>query len=152
MGAGPRHHMPHTSASWMSFTSEFWDYTGKTKSPLTRSLAKHVSHLCIPYSAKDANFGLDTFIGWRLAAFYKTWYMVNWPQGTETMVGPTTWESLADITAAWKQELSSSLKKAELAMKAVSWETSRRRRALFIKRTSNYTSLIRLSCRRVLSP
>ena len=78
------------------------------------------AHLCIPYSTYD---GLDTRIGWRMAAFQNT-CKVNWPHGTETKVVPNfvtktsalkmdyiNWESLADNKAAWKQELACSLKK-----------------------------------------
>ena len=38
--------------------------------------------------ANAAYDGLDTYIGWRMAAFQKTYCMVNWPHGTETKVVP----------------------------------------------------------------
>jgi len=82
----------------------------------------------------------------RMAAFQKTCCMVNWPKGTDTQFvldfvtktsvtryeGPkmdyTNWKYMADNRAAWKQELSSSLKKWELALKEISEEKRSRKK------------------------
>ena len=53
-----------------------------------RSLAEPVSHLCTPYTTNAAYDGLDTYVGWRMAAFQKTCCMANWPHDTETNVVP----------------------------------------------------------------
>ena len=66
------------SASWMSSTSdvydEFWEYPGKTKSPLMRIFTEPVSHPCTSYD------GLDMYIGWRMAAFQMETRTVIQPQ------------------------------------------------------------------------
>ena len=126
---------------------EFWEYSGKTKSPIMRSFTESVSHLCIPYATYD---GLDTCIGWRMAAFQKT-CKVNWPHGTETKVVPNfvtktsalkmdyiNWESLADNKAAWKQELSCSLKKGTRPQRNLWRETQGKERVLVIKCTPKW--------------
>ena len=74
-------------ASLKSTTGEFISDKAKQMDGW-RSLAEPVSHLCTPYTANAAYDGLDTYVGWRKAAFQKTCCMANWPQGRETKVVP----------------------------------------------------------------
>ena len=75
----------------MSSTSdvcvEFWEYPGKTRSPIMRSLTVPISHL-YTLLANAAYDDLDTYFGWRMVAFQKTCCMVNRLQGTKTKVVP----------------------------------------------------------------
>ena len=120
--------MQHRSPRWMSSTSdiyvEVWEYSGKTRSPITRSLTEPVSHLCIPYSVNAAYDGLATYMkddsipkdvlygghGYRKKCRPQLWYKDVCKHECPKMEY-TNWESLAENRAAWKQEPSSSLKK-----------------------------------------
>ena len=94
-----------------------------------RYLTDPVSHLCIPYSTNAAYDGLDMYIGWRLthSKWPAVWWaghrvhiqrspiiplqrrLQSWYEGPK--MDYINWESMADNKPAWKQELSSSLKK-----------------------------------------
>ena len=82
--ASPGHHMQHR---WMSSTSdiyvELWEYSGKTRSPITRSLTELVSHICIPYSANAAYDDLDTYM--QDDSIPKEW----WPRVQKQMSPPS---------------------------------------------------------------
>ena len=89
------------------------------------SLAVPVSHLCTPYVANAAYDGLDTYIGWRMAAFRKKGrpqlrYKDVCKRDECPKMDHTNGESLADNRGALKQELSSSVKNGELALKETS--------------------------------
>ena len=134
-------HIPNKSEHLMCSTSdvyvEFWGYTDKSKSPITRCLSEPISDPCTPYSVNAAYDSLDKTkrmedgrIPYDLL-YYWTGHRVQRQRWSQTSIqrrlqagyeGPkldsTSWEPLTDNRAAWKQELSSIHQKRELALQA----------------------------------
>ena len=139
-GRAGHHIYMDKSASWMSSTFDvcvkFWEYPGKTKSHIMRSLAVPVSifiHLTPPAPLTMALTRTSDGV-WPYSKRPAVWWTGHRVQRQRSSPpslqrhlqvgyeGPkmdyTNWESMADNRSAWK--LSSSLIKGELALKETS--------------------------------